>query len=290
MKICYLILCHTNEDQVASLIDQLSDDSVDIFVHVDKKAQGFKLPQRDNVYAVEDSERVDISWGDMGMVRATMKLIDLAIEHGRYDYVALISGQCFPIKTNKEIFDFLNGNKGKNFIDVNLFDDPAYSRMRKRIDLYYPSFLRKRGLLPKVLKRIYVTLTGGRGRTFKLFRRRLPCGMEFAYGSSWWTLTYDALKWIRDYVRQNEECLDFFENSLNPDESFFQMLFMLSPYSEEREGILTYLEWEHGGNHPRVLRECDVKALLSRPEMFARKFDIRVDASAIEVLAQNLKD
>lgn len=276
MRICYLLLCHKNEDQVCSLINQLSNSDCDFCVHVDKKIDRFKLPEKDNVFVVSDEKRIDVSWGGMSVVIATLVLIDLALEHGPYDYIALLSGQDYPIKSNEYINSYLEANYGSNFIDVNTQDDIGYRKMKKRVDLYYPAFMRKRTILSRVLKKLYVLCCP--------IRRKVP--LAFSYGSQWWILTQNCVAWIREYIDKHPDLIDFFKNSLVPDESFFQMLFLESPYSKTQHEFQTYLEWDYSGNHPRVLKEIDVPMLLKRHELFARKFDITIDAKSIDCLSE----
>ena len=46
MRICYLILCHKNEKQIASLVEQLDDKDVVFCIHVDKKANLVPPPKK----------------------------------------------------------------------------------------------------------------------------------------------------------------------------------------------------------------------------------------------------
>ena len=46
MKIAYLILCHKNPIQVNMLIDQLTDENVDFYIHVDVKANHFVINKK----------------------------------------------------------------------------------------------------------------------------------------------------------------------------------------------------------------------------------------------------
>ena len=147
----------------------------------------------------------------MSMVTATIRLIELAIEHGSYNHIALLSGQDFPIKSNEQIINFLTLNNEKNYIDVNTDKNKRYKRMLKRIELYYPKFLQRRTWLSKVIKRLYVFVTGGYNHTFCFFRRKLPSGLSYAYGSSWWVLTYKCVFWMYRFIKEHTEILAFFE-------------------------------------------------------------------------------
>ena len=220
----------------------------------------------------------------MGMVTATLNLIKLALKHGPFDYIALLSGQDFPIKSNAYIKNFLSLHNGTNYIDVNTDIDKGSKRMLKRIELYYPKWMQCRNCFAKAAKRLYIFVSGGFNYTFKPFRRELPYTLNYAYGSEWWILTYECVKWMNQFVEDYAQVRAFFENTLVPDECFFQMLFLNSPYAGNDEKNLTYVEWENNRNHPRVLIKDDVPMLLKQPHLFARKFDVNIDSNAINAL------
>ena len=60
-----------------------------------------------------------------------MELLKAAIK-GNYDYYHLISGMDLPIKTQKEIHEFFENNKGKEFIHFGTNEDA-----RKRCQYYW---------------------------------------------------------------------------------------------------------------------------------------------------------
>ena len=57
------------------------------------------------------------------MIEATVNLMESVFaSKTKYDYIWLISGQDFPLKSSQEINDFRK-NKGKNFIEINRFKE-----------------------------------------------------------------------------------------------------------------------------------------------------------------------
>ena len=46
--------------------------------------------------------------------------------------------------------------------------------------------------------------------------------------------------------------------------------------------------WDPGSPHPRLLRESDVETVLASGTDFARKFDARVDSTALDALDRGL--
>lgn len=291
MRIAYLILCHKNPKQVEKLIQQLDDGNCDFFLHIDKKVDispyQFTLK---NIYYVPDSKRVDIKWASVEMVYATLLLMDLVREtHIKYDYISLLSGQDFPIKSNVEIQSYLQDNKGFNFIEIVPRSDWRYKRYLKRNLLYYPKWMYSESRITKVLKRLYVLLTGGNNYTFSVFYRKNNLATDFEFGSQWWCFTYDCFCWILDYIKGNPQFLRFYKNAMTADESFFQTVFMVSPYKNERMDKITYLEM--GNNHPKVFTEDDYELLMNgRSELFARKFDDNVNSVIMSKIGKNIKN
>ena len=278
MRIAYLILCHKNPEQVLTLIRQLDAENVDFYVHIDRKAKNFMLPGQKNLFVLPFEKRIDVRWATNSMVYATLNLVHAALNTKTpYDYICLLSGQDFPIKSNREIHNFLQTNNGLNFIQTLSKEDGYYRRLCKRNELYYPSWMFSRSSICKIFKRLYIYLTGGFGRTFSLCQRKVPNAISFAFGSQWWCLTRDCLRWIVAYLDHHPEVLHFFDHALTPDECIFQTVFELSPFSKSVMDKLTYLEWDSNGNSPRILTEADYNVLINSKSLWARKFDAAVD-------------
>lgn len=285
MDIAYLILCHKNQNQVTKLINTLSNDNVDFYIHIDKKAKDFVLNENNHIFILPNEKRIDVQWATKSMVVATIELIQFMLENKkRYDYVFLISGQDFPIKTAAEIEKYLIENFGYNFIEVISHTNKLYKRYRKRNDLYYPLWLQKTSTLIKLIKKVYIYLSGGYNHTIKIIKRKNTTNLTFEFGSQWWCLTYDCLVWIFNYIDAHKNVLEFFEYSLTPDECLFQTVFMISPYKEQRGDKLTYLEWAQNKNNPRIFTKEDYSLLKSSNCLFARKFDYATDEEITEML------
>lgn len=285
MNIAYLILCHKNPKQVQMLVNTLKAKHTDFYIHVDKKTNDFTLLESNNVFLLPYDRCVDVKWATKSMVVATMELIHFMLEHKKeYDYVFLISGQDFPIKTSEEIEKYLIDNHGCNFIEVLSHSDNMYKRYKKRNDLYYPTWMQDSKVLKKIIKKLYIYLSGGYKYTFRPFRRKNTTGLSFEFGSQWWCLTYDCLKWIANYIDKHKILMDFFEYALTPDECLFQTVFMHSPFKYTQHDKITYLEWSENKNNPRILKSKDYNLLKQSDCLFARKFDIDIDETIVKLL------
>ena len=288
MKIAYLILCHKNPKQVNLLLQKLLCDG-DCYVHIDKKSKMARgdLITSNRIFHVPERKRVDVRWTSNSMVRATLELIDLLLECGKpYDYVCLLSGQDFPIKSMKERQQYLKDNKGMNFIEVLPHSSAYFNRYEKRNRMYYPSYMFRGTFLSRALRKLWVISTGGFNHTIGFLKRKNDSGLYFEYGSQWWCLSFECVKWMQQFIKEHVN-VEFFDHALTPDECFFQSVFMASPYKDKRLDKVVFLEWAANRNNPRILRTVDYELLQKQEnKLFARKFDIKIDDKILEMLKE----
>ncbi len=290
MKIAYLVLCHKEPSQLRRLLSEIIKDNCDSYVHIDKKSCFSKndLVKSEHVKYVLDEQRVDVRWASNSMVRATLILINMMLNSGRrYDYVCLLSGQDFPIKSCQQREAFFDRYKCYNFIEVINNKSISYQRLNKRSQLYYPDCMFDRTFVSKLLRKLYIMFTGGYNRTWRICRRKNTSRLDtFEYGGQWWCLTYECVQWMQNFI-EDKVNLEFFDHALTPDECFFQSVFMMSPYKNLRRDGIMYYEWKKDRNSPKILRATDYETLIQQPDkLFARKFDITIDDEIIKRLEQ----
>ena len=278
MRIAILVLCHKNSDQINFLLNSINHPSIDVFVHVDKKST-LSINKEKNVYLLKNEKRVNVVWADFSQVEATLNLIEEARTINRYDYYFLCSGQDLPIKPIREFVSFLEKKNGISFI--NFFESKNYllnklNNHDKCNSLYYPQWMFGRENWKRIIRRLYVEVTGGYNHTFAIFKRKLK-GVDFYFGSQWWCLHSNVIEWMISYIQNNPDYIRYYRNCSTPDESFFQTLFMLSPYSSLREDYLHYIKWQDGSNSPDILTQSNYVDMINSKKLFARKFDFNID-------------
>lgn len=85
-------------------------------------------------------------------------------------------------------------------------------------------------------------------------KRKFPTEFIPYGGSAWWCLSKDAIQYIYNFVKENEEFVEFFDYVFLPDEIFFQTILLNSPLKENIVNqSLTYDNWIAGGSHPKIL-------------------------------------
>jgi hypothetical protein len=296
MKIAYLILAHRYPDQLLRLVDRLNTEQVSFLIHLDKKMDVadyqkvvVQLKNYPNVVLIE---RHTCYWGGFGIVEATLQGIKNAIERPiHFDYLALLSGQDYPIKTNQYIKTFLEERNGTSFIHFEPFPRSAWKAHQGGWDRikywhfrnhrYYLVFPRKNMLKTPALNFFWNTLV-----TLFPVQRKFPKGFHPYGGAQFWCLHRQHVQYIYDFTRQNPRFVRFFRYVFVPDEIFFQTIIGNLGIQEGVENdTLHFLEWERPG---AILYTSDMPSLLQTSHLFARKFDCTVDAHVLDLIDEQL--
>lgn len=286
VKIAYLLLCHKDPYAINELINRLDDGNCDFYIHIDKKSSddivnGIKT--KENVRVIQ--ERVDVKWGQVSQPLATIALFNSVVESNKqYDYVWLISGQDYPIKSNRQIQKFLLDNFSKNFVDIIDNNSKEYKLFVKRNETWYPKKIVSPTTLTRVLRKVYIILTGGANRS--IIRRKNVLQVEsYQFGSSWFTITYDAMQYVLEELTR-KGYIKFYTNAICPDESIFQTILYNSKYKDSLMPSLVYVDWSEGNRNPKLLNEDDYDKLKASDKLIARKFDGEINEK-IKILSDD---
>lgn len=285
MRIAYLILAHKRSDLLIALIEALMDSEDGFFIHLDARTPTADV---DRVVALEQQfpnvhlvpSRYACLWGDFSLVQATLVCVRNALEHGTFGYGVLLSGQDYPIKSQRIIKSFLIDHYPANFIDY--FSLPSADHWPEtnggidRITYPYPHSVQP------ILSRGYTLYTAARRRLH--LSRYLPLSTWYG-GSQWWCLTCDSLTWILRAYDSNPMWRRFFRYSQFPDELFFQTVLSQSPFAAYIVSDNLRTIWWHKSLRPWVFRYDDVATLVASPGLFARKFD---DTAVLKAVDQQI--
>lgn len=265
MKIAHLILAHAAPAQLSKLIGALAHQDAYVFVHLDQKADlsafGFLLESK-NVVLVP--ARIRVGWGAYSIVEATLQGFRAIARSGiHFDYVNLLSGADYPLKSAGEIHDFFSRNNGHNFMEYRRVSD-EWTEAIPRLTGYHLTNYQFPGkhLAEKWLNKL-------------LPARTMPAGLEAVGRSQWMTLTMDAVRYILAYLDDHPGVIRYFKLTWAPDEIIFQTILYNSPFrSSLVNDNLRYIDWSKGGASPKVLTEEDFDRLSDSGKLFARKFDL----------------
>lgn len=276
MRIAILILAHKNRKQLQLLVERLQTD-FDIYIHLDKKSELSEkdFAQYQTVFCIK---KYDINWGSYNGVLAPMELFRTAAEKD-YDYYIHISGQDLPVKSNREIIDFLKKNKDVSFMDIHPLPRDIWGKDGGlgRIG-YYWEYNIGSGFINKSIR------TG-----FKIIRK-----MQFAFnlkrklpdiplygGSNWVNINKEAGNYVYAYLKEHPEYINLFKYSANADEIWLQTILGNSKLNINTD-YLRYIKWSGGTASPDVLTLNDLPDILNGHGLFARKFDEKVDSDIIQ--------
>ncbi|WP_084151242.1 beta-1,6-N-acetylglucosaminyltransferase [Azohydromonas australica] len=306
MKILYIISAYKRPDQLVRLVRRLNTPNARFHVHVDKKTDAFTcdrmvagLRSLNNVHFLE---RHVCHWGDIGHVLASLKGIAAAIEQRiAFDYVLLLTGQDYPIKSNNYIENFLTKHEKTQFLSYTPIPcDPRLGWVDEnggldRIESWslHVGVLKRWIHLPPPTR--YKSTLGT--PTWKLLKkaipgRKLPQYLQPFGGSSYWCMTRNCALYVHNHIRTNPQFLDFFRHVFVPDEIFFQTLILNSPLKNSVvNNDLRCIDWSskgRGGRLPRIWCTEDFPTLASSEALIARKFDASLDSKILDLIDQRL--
>jgi hypothetical protein len=275
MKTAYLILTHKEPLQLKRLIARLTNETVDVYIHLDKKVdkhlfeEVFALP---NVFYV--AKRVKVNWGGFTIVKATLHGFNAIIESGKeYDYVQLISGEDYPIKSNQSIAYYLEQHAEKAFMEYLSVEKEwkeAIPRLQKYFltDYKFPGSTKLEWLINKILP-----------------IRKPPVSFEFVGRSQWFSITLEQVRYIVDFLKKNRRFYRFLCFVWGSDEFVFQSILYNSPFKDNMvNNNLRLIDWSEGGVSPKSFTMKDAAELLASDKLFARKFNFQNAQDLMDLL------
>lgn len=273
--IAYLLLVHRYPDQFKRLFKAIHDPANTYLVHVDKNS-GPALEQDigDFLAGYPNSALLESKpalWGGYSLIDAELRGMARLLEmNADWEFFINLSGQDFPLKSQKAIKAFLGKNRGKEFIravDQKAVRPDTMNRVRK-----YVVELRDR-IVRTPLSRPF--LRGARpyiGNQWMIVSRRF-CQFVCHDPS---TARYKA----------------FYRHTFIADEGFFQTVMMnTAEHGQLVCDDLRSIDWVPDGDiklRPRTYELADAAELVGSPNLFARKFDEDVDGEILTLLEGHL--
>ena len=281
MKLAHLILAHSEPEQLELLITKLTHPDTTVYIHLDKKTNiepfAYLMNFKDVIF-VED--RVKVYWGSYNIVEATLNGFKQILSSGhKYDYINLLSGQDYPLKSQPYIHSFLSQNPGRAFMNYRLFN-PDWMEALPRIQNYHFNNLQIPGRY--TFQRFINVLFPHR----KFPNKLIPVGR-----SQWFTISSDCTEYIVNYWANNASLRRFIKLTWAPDEFIFQTILFNSEYKDRLvNDDLRYIDWSGGGVSPKILTMDDADKLVTSGKLFARKFDRKNDSTLLEFIDKHNKD
>ena len=273
-KLAHLILAHDNPDQLVRLVEKLSHESADIYIHLDAKVDISLFKEAEKVPGVRFvKKRTNVVWCEYSTIAATLIGMEEILAGGvPYSHINLLSGRDYPLQTPAKIFSFFQANQGKSFLWFErIFND--WQDGQSRIKHYYfgdygfPGRYQLSDLARKLMP-----------------ARKLPGGL-IAYGrSQWLTLSTESVRYVLDYVKANPSLSRFFRMTWAVDEVFFQTILGNSPLKDTLvNNNLRHIVLNRGFR-PITFTMANANELHTCGKLYARKFDSSVDSSILDYI------
>jgi len=284
IKLAYIISCYKLPEQVVRLIKVLNTAPGAFFlVHIDKKSPATYSQQiKRELFGLSNVvflKRHNCYWGDFGHVRATVKAINYLVDSNTaFDYLTVLTGQDYPIKSNHYITKFL-GNKSKSYIDY--FPLPSKKWANGGMDRVEDLIINIRGKRVNVPRKVSDLVHS------KLLKLDIAKQKDFKFygGSSYFTLSIKHTRYIYHYLSKHKDYMRFFSKTYISDEIFFQTLLLNSKYKHEiTNNNLRLIDWSGPVDYPTILESKDINKIMVSKELFARKFDITKDKAILDKL------
>jgi len=293
LRHAYLITAHSKKAQLLNLLGLLDDPENDLYLHIDKKAQGFT--EAEMIAAAPHSRvsfvpRLDARWGSETFIDAILSLICLASEE-EHAFYHLLSGVDLPLKPQSEIRAFFNAHMGEEFVSFERETAKPYIiegriarwHWRQPVHPLLKKFHRRAAPASIFLQRVF-----GVSRI-----KNAP--VVFQKGGVWFSITHALARYA---VEEMPRYRAYYRHTSCADEIWLQTLVANSPFMQRRAymgwddelaATMRYVDWSGGGASPRVLTSADFDMLMHSGMLFARKFDDAVDADVIKQISDCVK-
>jgi hypothetical protein len=206
-------------------------------------------------------------WGLFGHVKASLEGLVWFL-NGDCDYAILLTGQCYPLRSEEQITRELDDLQGRSLIESSRFPKVEWDSENggyTRIERFY--FRYGRRLKP---------------RSIRLWTRKVPMGMHPYGGSSYWCISRDCVEYILRFLQRFPSYNRFFESTYVPDEMFFQTIVGNSEFGDFLvNSKMHFVDWPDEQAHAGIMREQTVRDALESGYWFARKFE---DVSMIDLV------
>lgn len=261
IRIAALIQAHHKPESFRRLVGALSGDLWCCYAHIDarSKIEPFREGAEGVVFV---SERHRADWASYRIVKASISLLRAAFADRSATHFYLLSGQCYPLKSNAEIAEKIeNSEFGGNYMTIAAM--PVAFKTLDRIDEWH---------LRYTAPYSWWTLAARASRRF-LPKRDLGTllnGMTPHCGDAWWLIDREAAGRILGYLDRNPDFIERFRYSHCSDEMFFQTLFVSLGLRADGD-CPTSLKF--AGSHPEIIGPALYAELSSGWHLMARKFD-----------------
>lgn len=313
MALHYIILAHQHPELVNRLVNRLRFEDTHFYLHIDLGSDITPfielIPEAEDLEYLKGSNRFFTPWGELGLVQAAVAGLRKIVDSNSQGHCILLSGQHYPIKTNVQIHSFLQKNAKINFLE--LFSIPTtrwHEDGMARLTKYkfrvsnrqgdfacFPSITEKAFYKTASLRQLAKLLfKAGRIPDGRILRKRhfpdyiLPYG-----GEHWWIFSVETAKDVLDFLNENPDYFPYFKDTIIPEEICLQSIaaHLYGLEDPRLQPCANFIKWtDRNSPNPQTITMKDASEIATLPEhqLFARKFDPRIDEEILDRLDQDL--
>lgn len=289
MKHAILVTAYKNPQQLNELADFFNED-YSFYIHIDKKSRitDSEIKTLESKPAVKlISREYRVNWGSVDHLKAILLLSKECAKDKSINYVHLITGQDFPVKSPQQISDYLKENYGTEFLSarplpIKTWIEGGFNRV-----IYYNIY---EVFNAKSWQRFFIKAFVQMQKMVG-YKRELPSELNSLYGgSTYWTLTLPAVEYFLDFLDKYPNVLETYKYTFCAEEILLHSILMNSPFKEKiAKKNLRFMLWENrDGVYPANLDERDFEDIIRSDAFFARKFDYPVSGKLRDRLIRYL--
>ncbi len=300
LRLAYLIFVHKDPPQLARLLKRLYYPTSTFYIYVDGKADInlfksaiYGIPSDQVIWL---SKRKPVSWGNFSLSDAYLTSFQTILKQSpEPDFILTLSGQDYPIVTNEKIQNWFAEHVDQTIMDHSMITDNS-PHITERVEQYYLSVKRHHAIKyphpnPDILRRKVFNAVLNLSGLFPL-PRKMPMGHQLFFGTNWFQLKPEAVRYLLDFCRLNPSYLKFFRTTYVPEEFLFQTI-LLNASDADRGKIanqrLTYMQWDRpSGSYTAPISMDELPSMLTSDKFFARKFDKQYGEEVLDQIDQYL--
>ena len=213
--------------------------------------------------------------------------MEKALDNPEITHLHLISGQCWPVKDTKTLYDFYEDNTN---IYMECYSADGVKKSGEPIILWQKCYfnydkVNRRTTFGKIYHRLI--LAGQALLRVNKFRK-LHVHLDIYHGSQWMDLPRDAAEYLLTYCEENPNVQKVFETGFCSDEFWAQTILYNSRFQNR---IISdnhrYILWEERhGSYPAILDEADLESIGAGDYHFCRKVVPNISEKLVRLLSE----
>lgn len=311
MRLAFVLLTHTNLPQVERLVAALGrglEQAQIVISHSGSEDERRYLASLDSVSQVVASPG---GRGHFGLLDALLAAVRWLDRHGEpYDWLAVLSGQDYPIRPPSELAAFLEQADADGFFhhfDALNAEEASREPMcwsRQEVEDRYLFRYTMLKTVPTTLDRAIlkvprlalsyskgIRLHTSHGVRIGARATRAPFTDDFRLhgGSFWVTIRRRAAEAILDFVDRRADVVSYFRDVIIPDEALLQTILANDRSLTLSKRELRYFNFSGGSHgHCQMVSRADLDRVMASGCFIARKFDDRLEPGILDEIDRRI--